>query len=101
MKANVTNNKIRSTFYKPFTFSCSVRFNHELDMSNGMVAKKPTTIKMLKTTTPLPIQTITDPSSLLSVNKRNINNETPTHIIEKITVKITSHTSTIILIIII
>lgn len=100
-KANVTKSRIRSIFYKPFTLSCSVSFNHELEISNGIVAKKLTTISILNTTMALPIQTRTVPSSLRSVNNKNMNKETPTHIMENMTVKITSHTSTIILIIII
>lgn len=100
-KANVTKSKIRSICYKPFTLSYSVSFNHELEISNGIVAKKPITISILNTTIALPIQTRTVPSSLRSVNNKNMNKETPTHIMENMTVKIISHTSTIILIIII
>lgn len=70
-------------------------------MSNGMVAKKLTTMNILKTTTILPTHTRKVPSSLRSVNNNKMNRETPRHIIEKITVSITNHTSTIISIIII
>lgn len=100
-KANVTKSKIKSIFCNPFTLSCSVKFNHELEISNGIVAIKLTTISILNTTIALPIHTTTVPSSLLSVNNKNMNKETPTQIMENITVNITSHTSTIILIIII
>ena len=101
IKATVTNNNISSILYSPLTFSCSVKLNHELDMSNGMVAKKLTTMNILKTTTILPTHTRKVPSSLRSVNNNKMNRETPRHIIEKITVSITNHTSTIISIIII
>lgn len=101
IKANVTNNTISSIFYNPLTFNWSFKSNHELDMSNGMVAKKLTTMNMLKTTTNLPAHTRKVPSSLRSVNNNKMNRETPRHIIEKITVSITNQTSTIISIIII
>lgn len=65
-----------------------------------MVARKPTTKRILKTTTALPIHSKGVASSFQSVNSKKINKEIPTQIIEKITVKITSQTSTIVMIII-